>query len=82
MSLCGVAVKAGERGRGYGKLLMRAALTEAKNAGKGIELDVDSENPTALNLYRSFALRRPLKWNTACARARLPVKNDPRTLVC
>ena len=24
---------------------MRAALTEAKNAGKGIELDVDSENP-------------------------------------
>ena len=54
LSLCGVAVKAGERGRGYGKLLMRAALTEAKNAGKGIELDVDSENPTALNLYRSF----------------------------
>lgn len=33
---------------------MRAALTEAKNAGKGIELDVDSENPPALNLYRSF----------------------------
>ena len=33
---------------------LRAALTEAKNAGKGIELDVDSENPTALNLYRSF----------------------------
>lgn len=54
LSLCGVAVKASERGRGYGKLLMRAALTEAKNAGKGIELDVDSENPTALNLYRSF----------------------------
>ena len=54
LSLCGVAVKAGERGRGYGKLLMRAALTEAKNAGKGIELDVDFENPPALNLYRSF----------------------------
>ena len=33
---------------------MRAALTEAKNAGKGIELDVDSENPPTLNLYRSF----------------------------
>lgn len=33
---------------------MRAALTEAKNAGKGVELDVDSENPSALNLYRSF----------------------------
>ena len=33
---------------------LRAALTEAKNAGKGIELDVDSENPSALNLYRSF----------------------------
>ena len=29
---------------------MRAALTEAKNAGKSIELDVDSENPPALNL--------------------------------
>ena len=54
LSLCGVAVKASERGRGYGKLLMRAALTEAKNAGRGIELDVDSENPPALNLYRSF----------------------------
>lgn len=33
LSLCGVAVKASERGKGYGKLLMRAALTEAKNAG-------------------------------------------------
>lgn len=43
---------------------MRAALTEAKNAGKGIELDVDSENPPALNLYALSALRRPLKWNT------------------
>jgi len=29
LSLCGVAVKASERGRGYGKLLVRAALTEA-----------------------------------------------------
>ena len=54
LSLCGVAVKANERGRGYGKLLLRAALTEAKKAGKNIELDVDTENPTALNLYRSF----------------------------
>ena len=35
---------------------MRAALTEAKNAGKGIELGVDSENLRALNLYRSFGL--------------------------
>lgn len=43
---------------------MRAALTEAKNAGKGIELDVDSENPPALDLYALSALRRPLKWNT------------------
>lgn len=43
---------------------MRAALTEAKNAGKGIELDVDSENQPALNLYALSALRRPLKWNT------------------
>ena len=33
---------------------MRAALTEAKNADKGIELDVDSENLPALNLDRSF----------------------------
>lgn len=33
---------------------MRTALTEAKNAGKGIKLDVDSENLPALNLYRSF----------------------------
>lgn len=34
---------------------MRAALTEAKNAGKDIELDVNSENPPVLNLYRSFS---------------------------
>lgn len=33
---------------------MHAALTEAKNAGKSIELDVDSENPPALNLHCSF----------------------------
>jgi len=29
---------------------VRAALTEAKNAGKSIELDVDSENPSAFRL--------------------------------
>ena len=33
---------------------MRAALTEAKNAGKSIELDVDSDKPPDLNLYLSF----------------------------
>lgn len=54
LSLCGVAVKESDRGKGCGKYIMRAALTEAKNAGKGIELDVDTENPPALNLYRSF----------------------------
>ena len=40
---------------------MRAALTEAKNVGKSIELDVDSENPSALNLYRSFGFALTFK---------------------
>lgn len=43
------------RGRGYGKAAFRAALAiiKAKNIGN-VELDVESKNRNALNLYKSF----------------------------
>ena len=57
LTLCGVAVAEEERGRGYGKAIVRAALNFAAEAGKRIELDVDSENPPALHLYRKFGFQ-------------------------
>lgn len=54
ITLCGVAVSERERGKGYGKVIVRAALNLAAQEGKLVELDVDSENPPALNLYRKF----------------------------
>lgn len=53
-TLCGVALPERLRGRGYGKAIVRAAINLAARDGKSIELDVDSENPVALGLYRSF----------------------------
>ena len=57
LTLCGVAVAEEERGKGYGKAIVRAALNFAAEAGKRIELDVDSENPPALVLYRKFGFQ-------------------------
>ncbi|MGN0478902.1 MAG: GNAT family N-acetyltransferase [Hominenteromicrobium sp.] len=57
LTLCGVAVAEEERGKGYGNTIVRAALNFAAEAGKRIELDVDSGNPPALGLYRKFGFR-------------------------
>ena len=54
LTLCGVAVPEKLRGRGYGNAVVRAALNLAFEAGKALELDVDSANPPALGLYRKF----------------------------
>lgn len=54
LTLCGVAVAEAERGKGYGNAIVRAALNMAFEAGKRMELDVDSGNPSALGLYRKF----------------------------
>ena len=57
LTLCGVAVAEEERGKGYGNAIVRAALNLAAEAGKRVELDVDSENPPALGLYRKFGFQ-------------------------
>ena len=54
LTLCGVAVPEKLRGRAYGNAVVRAALNLAFEAGKALELDVDSANPPALGLYRKF----------------------------
>lgn len=57
LTLCGVAVARVLRGRGYGNMLVRAALNLAHEVGKNVELDVDSENPPALHLYRKYGFQ-------------------------
>lgn len=54
LTLFGVVTAENLRGRGYGNCIVRAALNKAYEAGKNIELDVDSENPPALHLYRKY----------------------------
>jgi ribosomal protein S18 acetylase RimI-like enzyme len=49
-----VITASAERGRGYGKALMRSALAWAKQAGAShAALNVAADNPPALALYRS-----------------------------
>ena len=54
LTLFGVVIAEPLRGRGYGNFLMQAALSIACEAGKDVELDVDSENPPAVHLYRKY----------------------------
>jgi len=50
-----IAVKASERGRGYGKFLLNELLTLAKSLGcTNITLEVKDNNTKAINLYTSF----------------------------
>lgn len=51
--LFGVAVKEECRNRGYGREIVRYALREGRRLQKPVVLDVDSENPPALHLYRN-----------------------------
>lgn len=57
MTLFGVVVAAQLRGKGHGNALLQAALNIACKAGKDVELDVDSENPSALHLYRKYGFQ-------------------------
>lgn len=51
----GMAVAAGERGKGLGRALMRVAIDKANARGLSrIELTVRSDNEVAQALYRSF----------------------------
>lgn len=51
--LYGVAVAKSERGKGYGKEMIRFALEEGLKIRPRVVLDVDSENPIAFNLYKN-----------------------------
>ena len=57
LTLFGVVVADSVRGKGYGNALLQAALNIACETGKDVELDVDSENPSALHLYRKYGFQ-------------------------
>ncbi|HWY35040.1 MAG TPA: GNAT family N-acetyltransferase [Nitrosopumilaceae archaeon] len=51
----GIATSEKEKGRGYGKIMMKALIDEAKNQGiKKIRLSVDNVNESAIALYQKF----------------------------
>ncbi|WP_346915836.1 GNAT family N-acetyltransferase [Clostridium sp.] len=50
--LYGVAIATAYRGEGFGKQLVGFALNEGLKKSDKVVLDVDSENPTAFNLYK------------------------------
>ncbi|MEG1994143.1 MAG: GNAT family N-acetyltransferase, partial [Oscillospiraceae bacterium] len=51
--LYGVAVAKNQRGKGFGKELVKFAQNIAFREEKKIVLDVDSDNPVAFSLYKS-----------------------------
>lgn len=55
--LYGVGIAANERGKGYGKEMIRLALEEGLKIRPKVVLDVDSENPIAFNLYKNCGFR-------------------------
>ncbi len=53
-----VAVRAGHRRKGAGRLLLRAAIDQVKNAGAlSLFLEVGADNPAALALYEKTGFR-------------------------
>lgn len=54
LTLCGVVVAEKYRKKGYGNAIVQAAMNFAAAEEKKLLLDVDSENPPALQLYRKF----------------------------
>jgi len=52
--LHGVAIRSSDRGKGYGKAMLCLALDEIFKTVDTLLLEVDSENPPALSLYRSL----------------------------
>jgi ribosomal protein S18 acetylase RimI-like enzyme len=58
-----LAVATGERGRGLGRALLLCAFADLRSAGaRGLALDVEAENQTALGLYRSVGLEVEREW--------------------
>ena len=57
MLVYGVAVAEQFRCRGYGREIVNCALREGVRLGLPVVLDVDSDNPPALHLYRSCGFR-------------------------
>lgn len=53
-----IAVKASERGKGIGKLLMSELIARAKSDGvRHITLEVRDDNTAAINMYLSFGFK-------------------------
>ncbi|MDD3058465.1 MAG: GNAT family N-acetyltransferase [Sphaerochaeta sp.] len=52
-----VAIRSSDRGKGYGRAMMCLALEEVFRTVDTLLLEVDSENPPALALYRSLGFR-------------------------
>jgi ribosomal protein S18 acetylase RimI-like enzyme len=58
-----LAVATDERGRGLGRALLLRAFADLEAAGaRGLTLDVEAENDTALGLYRSVDLEVEREW--------------------
>ena len=58
-----LAVATDERGRGLGRALLLHAFADLEAAGaRGLTLDVEAENDTALGLYRSVDLVVEREW--------------------
>ncbi|MCY6958324.1 GNAT family N-acetyltransferase [Clostridium brassicae] len=55
--LYGVGIATQYRGKGFGKQMMGFALNEGLKECDKVVLDVDSENPTAFNLYRKCGFK-------------------------
>lgn len=55
----GIAVAEGEKGKGYGRLLMQRLIEKARDLKlQRIRLSVDQENAPAINLYKKFGFNQ------------------------
>ena len=63
-----LAVATTERGRGLGRALLLHAFADLQQAGaRGLGLDVEAQNASALGLYRSVGLEVEREWRTYAA---------------
>jgi len=60
-----LAVATAERGRGLGRALLLHAFRDLQLAGaRGLTLEVEAQNDTALGLYRSIGMEIEREWQT------------------